>query len=94
MGTKHGINECMDVVNYAEALVAQLHAKKADDGKIDGAEIAGALTTTAPAGIKAIWGAGDIPAELGDLSDEEKEKLVNKAMPVLINLVKLFVPVA
>lgn len=89
---KFGIKESLDVVAFADVLVKKLHEKKADDGKIDGTEIGTALATSAPEAIKAIWGAGSVSKELGELSEEEKNQLLDKAMPVLLNLVHLFVP--
>jgi len=92
MDGQYGIDETMDLVEFAAKLVESLAAHKADDGRIDGAEIASTLVSSTPAGISAMVGAGDIDDELKDLSDEEKEKLISAAMPVLMGLVKMFVP--
>jgi len=66
--------------------------RKPDDGKIDGAEIGAALAATASDAIKAIWGAGEISAEMKDLTDAERTELVDMAMPVLLRMVQLFAP--
>jgi len=92
MGEQYGIDETMDLVEFAAKIVGSLAGHKADDGKIDGAEIASTLVTSTPAGISAMVGAGDISAELKDLDDAEREKLLGAAMPVLMELVKMFVP--
>lgn len=91
---EYGIEETMDLVEFATKLVESLAAHKADDGTIDGAEIASTMVSIMPAGISALVGAGDINKELKELSDEEREKLIAAAMPVLMALVKMFVPSA
>lgn len=88
---KYGIEETMDLVEFADKLVSSLKAHKDDDGKIDGAEIASTLVSSAPAAISAMVGASDISAELKDLTDEERQKLIAAVMPVLQNLVGMFV---
>jgi hypothetical protein len=90
-----GIEETKDVIEYAGAVVDKLTEHKADDGKIDGAEITSTLVSTVPAGVRAVAGSGDIKEELakGNLSDEEKDELLALAMPVLMNLIGLFVKV-
>ena len=93
MSDKHGIEETMDLVAFAEKVVESLIAHKADDGKIDGGEIASTLVTSTPAAIAAMVGAGKIDDELKDLSDEEKDKLIAAAMPVLLKMVGMFVKV-
>lgn len=91
MSDKHGIEETLDVVEYAGKVVDSLAQHKADDGKIDTTEIVSTIATTTPAGISALVGSGDIDDELKDLSEEEKTELLSKSMPVLLKLVGMFV---
>jgi len=88
---KLGIDETMDVVAFADKLVSKLAEAKADDGKIDSGEVAGALLTSTPAGLAAYVGCGDITDELKDLDDEERAKLLNAVLPVIQKLVGMFV---
>lgn len=90
MSNAYGIEETMDLVEFADKIVKSLAAHKADDGKIDGAEIASTLVSAAPAAISAMVGSGDISDELADLSDEEREQLIQAAMPVLMALAGMF----
>lgn len=87
---KYGIEETMDLVEFCDKIVTSLAAHKADDGTIDGTEIATTMVKAAPAAISAMVGAGDISKELKDLSNEEREKLVDASMPVLLKLVAMF----
>ncbi len=90
---KYGIEETLDLVEFAGKLVDALAESKSDDGKIDGAEIATTLVKSAPAAVSAIVGAGDISKELKELSDEERQKLVDAIMPILIKLTGMFIEV-
>ena len=91
MDGQYGIEETKDLIAFAEKIIDSLAAHKADDGTIDGSEIASTLVTTAPAAISAMVGAGDISKELKDLSDEERSALIAQALPVLQKLVGMFV---
>lgn len=88
---KYGIDETMDLVEYAAKVVKSLKAHKSDDGKIDGAEIASTLVSSAPAAVSALVGSSDISEELKDLSSEERDKLVAACLPVVQDLVSLFI---
>jgi hypothetical protein len=88
---KLGIEETLDVVKFADKLVGKLADAKADDGKIDSGEVAGALLTSTPAGLAAYVGCGDITEELKDLDDAERSKLLAEALPVIQKLVGMFV---
>ena len=87
---KMGIEESKDVIEFAELLIDKLIEHKADDGKIDMAEFAFTAVESAPAAVAALVGAGDIPAELKDLSDEERDELIAMALPVLKKLIGMF----
>jgi len=88
----YGIEETMDVILYGKAIVEKLKEHKGDDGKIDGGEIASTLVTTAGAGIAAIVGSGKITLEAKDYSPEEKDRLLEEALPILQGLASLFYP--
>ena len=89
---KYGIMESMEIVTYADSVLNKLVEAKADDNKIDGGEVAAALAATAPEAVKAIWGSWDAPKELGELSDEEKQRLLDASFPVVLKLFGLFIP--
>lgn len=91
MGTKYGIEESMDLVEFVGKVVDSLAEHKADDGKIDGGEIASTLVGSTPKAIAAMVGAGQISDELKDLSDEERAKLVDAAMPILLKMAGMFI---
>jgi len=88
-----GIDETKDLVNFVKALVDKLEEHKRDDGIIDTAEIAGTLVTSAPAALSALVGAGDVAAELADLTPEEKEELNSMVIPILTKLASMFVKI-
>jgi len=89
---KHGIDESMDVVNYASAVAKELQKHYGDDGKIDASEIRSTLASTATAGMGAVWGSWDVPAELGELSAEEKDKLLAASFNTLMQIARIFAP--
>lgn len=90
---EHGIEESLDMVRYAGAVVKQLTEHKADDGKIDWGEVIQTAVSTMPEGAAAVLGSWNIPAELSDLDAEEKDRLLAEGLPVLMALAKLFLPV-
>lgn len=87
---KRDIKETMEVFDYANKMLDSLKEKKADDGKIDTAEIAMAFAGNLPSGIRAYMGSGDIDDELKDLDDKEMMKLAmegSKLAKKILNLV-------
>ena len=93
MAGQYGIKESLDVVDFVGKVVNSLAAHKADDGKLDTTEIITTLVKSAPAGVSALVGSGDIDEELKDLSPAEKEELISRAMPVLLKLAGMFVKI-
>jgi hypothetical protein len=89
---KHGIEETQDVIDFVGLVAEALRQAKSDDGKIDRAEVMAAAAENAAGAAKAMMGAWDIPQELQDLDEREKEELLNSAIPVLLDLAKLFIP--
>lgn len=67
----YGIIETMDVIEaLANVTEAYLEAKE-DDGKVSRTEAFGIAVGTFPSMVKAGQGIAKVPAELGDLSDNE-----------------------
>lgn len=91
MEQKHGIEESMDVLEFADALFLKMHEAKSDDGKISTMEVVSMMISTMPESISAASGSGDIDDELKELSQEERDLLLKKAMSVVRNAVSLFV---
>lgn len=91
MEQKHGIEESMDVLEFADALFLKMHEAKDDDGKIGTMEVVSMMISTMPESISAVSGSGDIDDELKELSQEERDLLLKKAMSVVRNAVSLFV---
>ena len=89
---KYTIDETLEVITYADVILEKLIAAKANDGKIDGGEIAASLAASAPEGVKALWGSWSVPKELGDLTPEETKTLLEASFPVVAKLFGLFVP--
>lgn len=87
---KRGIEESMDVLEFADVLFLKMHEAKDDDGKIDTMEVVSMLVSTMPESIGAFVGADEIDDELKDLDKEEKDVLLKKAMEVVRNAVSLF----
>jgi len=86
------IKESMDVVKYAQELTRKLKEEKLDDGKLDTSEVVKSVTSTLPAGVKAMIGSGKIKDELDDLDDEERDQLLKATMEVVDNVVAMFMP--
>lgn len=76
-----GIQNTLEVVEFGVALVKAIDGAKAD-GKIDLADI-GQLFPVAPLVVPMIDGVGQIPKELGDLSDEELELLLAEVSKIV-----------
>jgi len=88
----YSVEETMDFIKYAGALVTELKGHKADDGKIDSEEIFETLKSTVPEAVAAVVGSWHLPKELGNLDSEEMQLLSSAAMPVIFDLVGLFLP--
>jgi len=91
---QYPIDDSLDVIKYAGAVVKGLAEAKADDGKIDSGEVIGVATATLPEATSAVIGSWNVPKELGELSDQEKNQLLAAGMPVILELVKLFAPIS
>lgn len=87
---KLGIEETKDVFDFLTDSLLGLAAAKADDGKIDMVEYAKVAMREAPEAFKAMKGADEIMAELGDLDDLEKEELLDKGLELAQAAMKLF----
>jgi len=88
---KHlGIEETLDIFDYADVVLEKLVYHKSDDGKIDGGEITSTMVTTVPDAVQAIIGAGDVQAELKDLDKEELITIANRGAKLAQCLVALF----
>lgn len=86
---KLGIEESKEVLAFCDSLVDDLLRHKSDDGKIDGYEITQTLIGNLPAAVRAGTGAGEVQAELKDLSPEEQEELVGMSMVLAMKIVSL-----
>lgn len=87
---KLGIDETMDVIAFAQSVVADMVAAKADDGELSTGEMIQAAMKNAPSGLRAFAGSSDIDNELSDLTEEERERVVKEAMKVVQTFSQLF----
>lgn len=87
---KIGIEESMDIIKYADALLDELAKHKADDGKIDTQEVFQTLSATAPEAVNAVVGSWSVPKELADLDAAESSKLLEASFPLVLKLVGMF----
>ncbi len=90
MSKKIGIDEAMDVMNFLHEMAKDIAEAKKDDGKISASEVMKAVMTNSPNAVRAFVGYENIDEELNDLSKEEKEKLLFKAIEVLQAFAKTF----
>lgn len=74
------IKESLEMIEFVDGVVDDLAAGKS---------MAQVVIENLPAGVSALMGADKIDDELKELSDEEKNELLSKAMPVLQKLAKL-----
>lgn len=93
MENKIGINESLDVIRFFDAVVNEIIRAKQNDGKIETQEIIQALLASAPAGVQAAWQSWLITKELGELSPEEKQQLIDAAFPIILKAVQIFIPI-
>jgi len=91
---KFGTPEVEDFIKFADKLAVELAKHKADDGKIDAAEVAEAVKDSGSELIQAIWGGWNIPNELGELTAMQGKVLLSKLLPAVWKYVQLFVPSA
>lgn len=80
-----GIEESEDVIRFIGELAGAIDAAKAD-GKLDIFDAVKALSL-GPSAMAAVKGAGSIRDELGDLSGEEKDKLIGDLKEAIFKLV-------
>jgi hypothetical protein len=89
---KIGTEEITDVITFADHVVDRLQESKDDDGEISSFELAQDIIGEIPDAIKAWVGKDKIDDELKDLDAEEAKVLLQKALPVIQKVVKLFQP--
>jgi len=90
---KTGIEESMDVIKFADALLDELGKHKADDGKIDTTEVFQTVGATMDEAVRAVVGSWKIGDELKDLDEDERKQLLDTSWPVVMKLIGLFVKV-
>ena len=85
-----GIEQTLDVFEYANKLLDSFIASKKDDGKVDKKEIMIALLSSIPEAVKAYAGSSQIDDELNDMSSEEMMKIAQEGSKLAKKLVDLF----
>lgn len=86
-----GLKEVLEMKDF---LVHTLNraADAMSDGKISTGEALTIAMAEIPDAMKALAGAGQIPAELKDVSDEEKNQLAAAGLELMAACAKLFSP--
>ncbi len=67
--------ETSELLGAVARVIRRADAARSDDGKISFAEIVGIISAAVPNLISAVMGAGEIPAEARDFTDEELDEL-------------------
>lgn len=88
-----GIKETREVISFLKVYAEELIEKQEDDGMIDGAEALASLFGQKDAALKAVLGSWEVPKELQDLDDEEKETLLAESLDLVGVLAELFLNV-
>lgn len=83
------IKNTLEVMEFANGLVKDLAAAKADDGKISVVEAVSASLANASAGIAAVMDADQIGAELSDLDAAEIKKLAEAGIELAKSVMAL-----
>jgi len=81
-----------EMIDCLEAWTTELEKHKADDGKIDMAEIGAAGLSTMGANVKALMGSWNIPEQIKTAPDAERERLLGRFASVSMRLVACFWP--
>lgn len=87
---EYGIEETMDVLAWIQGMADRMLLAKLDDGEIDTKEIVAALMAEAPGALSAFVGASDIDNELGNLSEDERKKVLEASMRIVQTFGSLF----
>ena len=90
MTGKKGIDETMDVVKFADAVVNDIEEHIGDDGKIDTLELTETVIGNIPEAVRAWVGKDKISDELKDLDKDEAIIIATESAKVIQKLVKLF----
>jgi hypothetical protein len=81
-----------EMIDCLEAWVFQLEKAKADDGKITVSEIGAAGLATMPQNVSAVMGSWNIPDQIRNAPEAEKERLLGRFASVSMRLVAVFWP--
>jgi hypothetical protein len=85
---KVGITETMELVNFLTTYMDQLKVYK-EDGKLDVAECLAAVAEKHSEAVAAVMGSWNIRAELKDVDQEEKDKLLAASLGVITKIAEL-----
>jgi hypothetical protein len=83
------IKNTLEVMEFANSLMKDLAAAKADDGKISVVEAVSASLGNASAGIAAVMDSDQIGAELSDLDAAEIKKLAEAGIELAKTVMSL-----
>lgn len=86
---KIGIEETMELVVAVREVVQDVIGHM-EDGKVDGFEVTRTLVGNAASIMRAMNGVGEVPAELKDLDESEKERLLGESMGLIMIIAQNF----
>ena len=93
MENKFGIEETKELLTFLNNYIAELKKKKANDGKVDLTEALTALGAHSEAAITGALGSWNVPKEIRDLNDQEKEIVFEMSVDMVCNLAELLLDV-
>jgi hypothetical protein len=85
-----GIKESSEVLEAAVKIMNDVAAAKENDGSLSIIEELRIAIADAPVAVQAALGAGEIPGELSDLTQDEAMELLPRAMAVSNAALRLF----
>jgi len=84
------MKQLQEMLDFIFEVTSALRSQKEDDGEIDFGEALYTMVSNAPAGVRAMLGAGEIPGEIKGMSAQQKEDALIQATQAIKELIEVF----